>query len=127
MMERVILLAEDEMLVQRVAARTLSQAGYFVLCCDDGLHALELSRKFEGRIHLLLTDLQMPHLNGVELIHRVREERPETRILAMSGQSMSPGMADDIPLLQKPFTPATLKARVSEIISTPLSASLSEL
>jgi DNA-binding response OmpR family regulator len=53
----------------------------------------------------------------VELIQRFREERPETRILAMSGQSLSHGMAADVPLLQKPFTPAVLKARVSEVIS----------
>jgi CheY-like chemotaxis protein len=116
-MERVILLAEDEVIVQRVAARILAQAGYFILCGDDGLQALELSRNFAGRIHLLLTDLQMPNLNGVELIQRFREERPGTRILAMSGQSLSHGMAADIPLLQKPFTPAVLKARVSEVIS----------
>jgi CheY-like chemotaxis protein len=116
MKETVILLAEDEVIVQRVAARVLSQAGYFILCGDDGMEALKLSRRFTGRIHLLLTDLQMPNLNGVELIRRLRQERPDTRILAMSGQSVAPGMAADIPLLQKPFTPATLKERVSEII-----------
>jgi CheY-like chemotaxis protein len=114
---RVILLAEDELLVQRVAARVLSQAGYFLLCGDHGLHALELSRQFSGPIHLLLTDIQMPHLNGLELIGHIREERPETRILAMSGNALDPGMVSDIPLLRKPFTPAMLKRCIDEVFS----------
>ena len=114
---RVILLAEDEPLVQRVAARVLTQAGYFLLCGDDGLHALKLSRQYMGEIDLLLTDIQMPNLNGLELIGRIREERPEIRVLAMSGHALDPGGVSDIPLLRKPFTPTTLKHHVLQIIS----------
>lgn len=113
---RVILLAEDEPLVRRVAARVLTQAGYHMLCGDDGLKALELSRHFTGPIDLLLTDIQMPNLNGLELIGKIREERPEIRVLAMSGHALDPGIISDIPLLRKPFTPTTLKLHVEQAI-----------
>jgi CheY-like chemotaxis protein len=103
--------------VQHVTARILSQAGYFLLCGHDGLQALEVSRHYPGRIHLLLTDLQMPNLNGLELIRFVREERPDTPAMIMSGHPFWE-MAADIPFIQKPFTPAALKERVSGIIAT---------
>src|SRR5262245_44575131 len=85
--ETVILLAEDEGVVRNLVRLMLSKEGYAVLTANDGQEALEICAKFADPIHLLLTDVNMPRMNGMELAERVREHRPETKIVIMSGQT----------------------------------------
>jgi nitrogen-specific signal transduction histidine kinase/CheY-like chemotaxis protein len=80
-----ILLAEDEAVVRSVAARTLHALGYTVLEASHGLEALEVAERYPGHIHLLITDVVMPHLNGKELADGLRRNRPELRVLFTSG------------------------------------------
>src|SRR5258706_779138 len=103
----VILLAEDEMLVRNVVRAMLVEAGYMVLDAVDGADALEVSRKYDGAIDLLLTDVKMPGMSGVQLCSHITRERPAIKVLLMSGKTSgefrSAGPA--VPLLRKPFMP----------------------
>lgn len=80
-----ILVVEDEDSVRRLTARVLWEHGYRVLTAKDGETALETSRAHEGPINLLLTDIVMPRIKGNELARQLRQERPEMRVLYMSG------------------------------------------
>jgi two-component system cell cycle sensor histidine kinase/response regulator CckA len=107
--QTVILLAEDEVVVQNIVRLTLEAAGYFVLTAHDGEEALQLSRTYTGPIHLLLTDIMMPRMTGLELCPHIQVERPETNILVMSG-THHPGTK--FRYLAKPFTPEKLREAV---------------
>jgi CheY-like chemotaxis protein len=109
----VILIVDDEPVVVDLVRIALEDEGYFLLAAADGEEALVLSRTFPGAIHLLLTDVQMPNLGGLQLRERFREERPATRVLLMSGQAH---MAAEQAFLPKPFSPAVLKERVRQML-----------
>jgi len=111
--QRVVLLAEDEVVVRNIVQIALEEAGYFVLAAGDGQEALSVSRVFSGTIHLLLSDFTMPKMNGLELTQRVLAERPNTPVLLMSGH---PPLQSQIPVLPKPFTADVLLMRVLELI-----------
>src|SRR5258708_5069765 len=83
----VILLAEDEHLVRNLVRTILINEGYAVLDANDGEHALEISRGFPGSIHMLLTDVKMPKMNGLELSQQIARERPGIKVLIMSGKT----------------------------------------
>src|ERR1700751_3664162 len=105
--QTVILVADDEVLIRNVAQTVLESEGYFVLSANDGEEALNLSRQYPGTIHALLSDVNMPNTNGLQLRELILFERPETKVLLMSGQIAPP--ADSIPFLRKPFGAAVLK------------------
>lgn len=115
----VILLAEDETVVRNVVYTALTNAGYEVLPAVDGAAALEMSRRYGGDIHLLLTDIYMPNLKGTELARAVAQERPGIRILMMTGKCGELGEGTRPNLLQKPFRPGQLLDRVQEALSQP--------
>ncbi len=109
-----ILLVEDEEAVRTLVREVLSRLGYRVLVASDGVEALALSRRFEEPIHLLLTDVIMPGMDGRELAERMMVARPDTRVLFMSGYA-EPPIPDDV-LLEKPVTPAALARKVSAVL-----------
>ncbi|MGI8819820.1 MAG: ATP-binding protein [Chthoniobacterales bacterium] len=116
-----VLVVEDEEIVRELVCNVLSEQGYNVLCAADGPDAIRLSSTFEGRIHLLITDVIMPHMNGPELAERLSAVRPEMRILYVSGYSDNDigdhGVLDTrIDLLQKPFRPEALARKTREVI-----------
>lgn len=82
-----ILLAEDNDALRRLAARVLDEWGYCVLEAGDAEQALRLAEEYEGPIHLLMTDMVMPDLSGVELAGRVTASRSETRVLYVSDRT----------------------------------------
>ena len=119
-----ILLTEDEPLVRTLARKVLELARYRVLVAASGAEALALAERHEGPIHLLLTDVVMPEMNGRELAHRLASLRPDARVLYMSGYAdeaiaqhgvLDPGTA----FLQKPFTPDGLARKVREVLDQP--------
>ena len=71
-----VLIAEDESMVRSLAARVLSDRGYTVLVASNGAEALKTAREYAGKIHLLLTDVVMPEMNGKELATRLEAELP---------------------------------------------------
>jgi PAS domain S-box-containing protein len=116
-----ILLAEDEEKVRELVRGVLASSGYTVLVAKSGTEALELSSGHSGPIHLLLTDVVMPGLNGPQLVQRLLPYRPETKVLYMSGytdDAIGPlGVLDGgAPFLQKPFTPDRLSKMVREVL-----------
>lgn len=105
-----ILLVEDEPGILDLSQAILSDAGYQVLAACGGHQALEYARKHKGPIELLLTDVIMPKMNGKDLAKQIKNLRPETKILYMSGYADTAfGAQTAIPnLISKPFMPEQL-------------------
>lgn len=119
-----ILIAEDDPQVRRLAERTLRAAGYLVHVAAEGAQALAMARGISGVIHLLVTDVVMPGMSGQELAVTFLRERPESRVLFISGYAEDvvarQGLRDAGPaFLPKPFTPAELAGRVRELLDAP--------
>ncbi len=120
-----ILLVEDESNLRYLARQFLEKQGYRVIEAADGAVAMQIAVAHEGVIHLLLTDVIMPGMNGRELAQRISEIRPNVKILYMSGYTENVigrnGTLDaGVRLLQKPFTLHDLKNKVREVLnSTP--------
>jgi CheY-like chemotaxis protein len=115
---------EDEDAVRNLARRVLSAAGYTVLTAPNGAEALRLCEAVQSDIQLLLTDVVMPQMGGVDLARRLAAGRPGLRVLFMSGYADQPGAdqappAPDAPFLAKPFEPAALARKVREVIDSP--------
>ena len=115
-----ILLVDDEEIVKEFVNEILSENGYKILDANNGKQALELLDKFEGEINLLLTDLRMPMMGGVELAEKLREEKPDLKVLFMSGYAKDSDLEEEgehiIGYLQKPFSYGALVGKVREIL-----------
>jgi len=116
-----ILLVEDEEGVRRLVREMLARHGYTVLEAADGQEALRVFEREGERIHLLLTDVVMPHMSGRELALRLTARRPELKVAYMSGYTgdviadygvLEPGVI----LIQKPFTARLLLRRLREAL-----------
>jgi PAS domain S-box-containing protein len=113
-----VLVVEDQSSVRSVAKQMLKEAGYDVIVAADGQDALETAASHDGRIDILLTDIRMPRLGGVELAKRLRQRDPNLQIVLMSGFSeLAEGMTADglsgVKLVDKPFTQADLLAAIA--------------
>jgi PAS domain S-box-containing protein len=119
--DEVILLVEDEEELRRLAVRELDRRGYAVVVASAGAEALEVAHSLDGRIDLLVTDVVMPGMSGIELAAKVSELWPLLPVLFVSGHldegsvGRNP-MADDADLLAKPFTPDQLGHRVRQAL-----------
>jgi two-component system, cell cycle sensor histidine kinase and response regulator CckA len=119
--EESILLVEDDPLVRGLAIEILKSRGYSVLVADRPEVALEICRQHTGRIHLLLTDVIMPGMNGNQLAGEIVKMRPEIGVLFMSGYAdttvMRNGNSGPVSsFLQKPFSPTVLGRKVREML-----------
>jgi len=116
-----ILVVEDQDAVRSFAVRALEAQGYSVLEARNGVDALAVASEHAGRIDLVLSDVVMPEMGGVELAARLEEVRPDTLIMYMSGFTgdkaipVPPG-GRAAPVLTKPFTSAILVRRVREVL-----------
>jgi DNA-binding response OmpR family regulator len=127
-----ILLVEDEDNLRNMGKLYLESEGYRVLEAPDGAAAIQIANAHAGLIHLLLTDVIMPGMNGRELASHISPRRPEMKVLYMSGYTENAighnGTLDaGITLLQKPFTLPTLKATVREVLDTSTRANQTQL
>jgi CheY-like chemotaxis protein len=116
-----VLVVEDEEIVRELVCDILAEQGYNVMCAVDGHEALRVAGEYDGRIHLLVTDVIMPHMNGPELAATLTPLRPDMKVLYVSGYSDNDigehGVLEThIDLLQKPFTPQTLARKVRDVI-----------
>ncbi len=117
-----ILLVEDDEAVRELATRILRQHGYAVLPASGGAEAELLCRRFEGKIHLLVSDVVMPGMSGAKLARRLRRQRPEIRVLFLSGytdNAVQPHgiLKSSTAFLQKPFTAHALAEKVASVLA----------
>ena len=106
----------------RLASITLESLGYSVLSAANGLEALPLCEKTP--VAILVTDVMMPRMSGMELAGRVQTLWPKTRTLFLSGYSaaaaVSEGvLAEGVAFLEKPFSPRQLANKVREVLDQP--------
>jgi PAS domain S-box-containing protein len=115
-----VLLVEDEPRLRSLLYEVLSRSGYQVYEAANGLDAVRLAADSSMHLDLLLTDLVMPGLGGLELALRLQAQRPGLRVLFMSGYSAEAPSINTGKLgenfLQKPFEPSTLTTRVREVL-----------
>jgi CheY-like chemotaxis protein len=115
-----ILVVEDEAAVRELACEFLKSAGYSVLEAKNGAEALETIARNTTTIHLVLADMIMPKMGGAELAERLKKERPDLKVLFMSGYSEhageESGQISPQAILTKPFSIAALIGRVREVL-----------
>jgi two-component system cell cycle sensor histidine kinase/response regulator CckA len=116
-----ILVVEDEEMVRKLVCETLAAYGYNVLDANSSIHALKLAAGHKEKIHLLLTDVIMPQMNGQELYQKIVATHPNIKLLYMSGYTdniiVHHGILDGgIDFLQKPFTVNSLVQKVKEVL-----------
>jgi len=116
-----ILLVEDEPAILKLGQRMLERLGYHVLAASGPGEALRLAEYYAGTIHLLLTDVVMPDMNGRDLAKRLLTFYPDLRLLFMSGYTADViahhGVLDEgVLFLQKPFSKAELSLKVREVL-----------
>ena len=117
-----ILLVEDETGVRELACIYLQAAGYTVLLAEDGESALNIAANRMNQIHLVLTDMIMPKMNGNRLADELKKIRPELKVLYMTGYAEFPSSQLEqqfggANLLQKPFSRAALLRKVIETLT----------
>lgn len=113
-----ILLVEDNSSLRELLQRTLEGAGFSALSAADGLEAIRLLEQHEGTISLVVTDISMPHLNGIQLSERICSARPEMKLLFITGFAEQFPEADKLAnILEKPFLPSELVRRVKEMLN----------
>lgn len=123
-----ILVIDDDPDVLELARDVLAASGYEVLEARDGEEALRIAEARPAAIDLLLTDVVMPGINGVEVANRLTGRRPDTKVLYMSGFTVVGAQADAVPapslepgtpILPKPFSPEVLTRKVREVLERP--------
>jgi len=116
-----VLLVEDDEMIRALVQKVLKANGYTTLVAESGPAALRLAGQHDGRIHLLMTDVVMPGMNGREVAERLAPAHAGIEVLYLSGYTddaivhhgvLEPGIA----FLQKPFTPAVLVRKVREVL-----------
>ncbi len=119
-----VLVVEDDPLVQEITARALRSGGYRVLVAGGGADALEVAARLDGTLHLLVSDVVMPGMDGRTLADELRRRRTGLRVLFVSGYSQDVishrGVLDaGVELLPKPFTAGALLERVRALLDAP--------
>lgn len=125
---KTILVVDDDPRIVAVVLALLDDNEYNILTAESGSKALEQSRTFKGDIHLLLSDFQMPQMSGIELANVMTGERPELRVLLMSG--FDRGMLvlnKGWHFLAKPFIASQLRALIFGLIFPHRSAKFSKV
>jgi len=116
--QKTILIVDDEPLVLRFVSGLLSAANYKILASQNAADAIRQSSEHAGTIDLLLSDFQMPEMTGIDLATQICEDRPEMKVLLMSG--FPTGMLvlnEGWHFLAKPFIPSQLKAIVKTVLN----------
>ncbi len=117
-----VLVVEDEEALREVTKRIFRRNGYNVVTAADGPEALDIARHHDGEIHLLVTDVVMPHMLGKEVADRIKAIKPEVEVLYMSGYArpvlasqgrLDPGVA----LVEKPFSETDLLRTAGQLLN----------
>ncbi len=116
--ETVILIAEDEAIIRNLIGRMLTLESYALLTAANGKEALNLCNTFTDPIHLLLTNVKMPLMDGITLMQEVRRVRPDIKTVVMSGEMDHAILTGNRPdaFLRKPFVPPTLLKLIQQVL-----------
>jgi len=120
-----VLLVEDEEMVRNMTREILQESGYQVLEATHGQEALVVAGRYDGPIHLMLSDVVMPQMSGRELAEQLSPVRREMKVLYMSGYTddaiVHHGVLDEgMAFIEKPFTPDTLTRKLREVLDVPV-------
>jgi DNA-binding NtrC family response regulator len=116
--DKTILFADDDGPLQKFVAALLTKVGYKLILANDGKDALQKAREYKGQIHMLLSDVEMPHMTGIELAIQLNQERPDTKILLISG--LETGLLvlnNGWQFLPKPFMGDMLRDKVRDFLN----------
>lgn len=118
---KTILLVDGEARMRKVLRAGLTPKGFTLLDAGSGPEALQICKEHEGPIHLLLTDVMMPEMNGLELAPRVKALRPEIQVILMSGHTddqilLHASLNPHTPFFHKPFTLDDLVRTIREVL-----------
>jgi two-component system cell cycle sensor histidine kinase/response regulator CckA len=120
-----VMLVDDEEMIRMVGKDILSRHGYRVILASDGTEAMALMAQQIGKVHLVITDIMMPYMDGVALVRGLRKMAPEVKILACSGLASGASMTNKVdelkrlgvhPILHKPFTARKLLVNVNHVL-----------
>ena len=111
-----ILLCDDEGGIRRLVSTILGRHGYHVLEAKSGKHAMVVAEAHSGPIHLLLSDVLMPELDGLGLDEQLRAVRPDVRVVFMSAKWVPDSIC---PFVQKPFLPSALISAIRDALAQP--------
>jgi len=117
-LDKTILLADDDGQLRKFVGSLLTKLGYRLIVATNGREALEKALAFDGKIDLLLSDVEMPEMTGIELAIQLNRARPDTRILLISG--LASGMLvlnNGWQFLPKPFVAEMLKDRIRDFLA----------
>jgi len=114
-----ILLAEDNGILRYALSMAIANAGYHVIEAEDGCDALQRAAEFKGCIDLLVTDIRMPRMDGHELLRRIKDTRPDIKVIVVSAQHQAHFPPDNpCPdcLLVKPVYPDVVVGKIKEML-----------
>ncbi len=113
----VVLVVEDNEALRKLVVMLLEQKGHHVLAASNGLEGLMVYTSYRLRVDLVLSDIDMPQMNGIQLAARIRAQDPRRKIVFMSGRAAEdPGELGNSPVLSKPFSPDKLFAMIEEVL-----------
>ena len=114
--EKTILLVEDEVVIQRFMKTCLESQGYTILEAGHGPEAIATALRYQGLIHLVITDVRLPEMDGFAVVDALRQQRPELPALFISGNTLSDqdvGSSDsNSTYLWKPFKSSELLQKI---------------
>ncbi len=122
-----ILLVEDNAMVRELVSSSLSRAGYRIIPAENGPRAIQIASETPGVIDLIITDVVMPEMNGVQVVEHITAVRPRIKVLYMSGYTEETIIRHGVEthamaFLAKPFTVDAMLAKIRSILDTPVRA-----
>ena len=119
-MRQIALLVDDEQPLRAYVSAVLRQEGFEVVEAGDGIDALSIVHRMHGTVDVLVTDIKMPRMNGIDLVRAVKSEYPGVPVVYISGESLREELHNPrtrVVFLQKPFGPLAILAAVQTVIA----------
>lgn len=125
--ERTILVVDDEVAILRFVSLVLENSGFTIISAESGEEALQKSREHKDTIHLMLSNIQMKGISGLDLATIISTERPNTKVMLMSGFNAGLLILNDgWHFLRKPFIPSQLRDLIALVLSQPSTPDIDE-
>jgi CheY-like chemotaxis protein len=116
-----ILVVEDEESVRRLTVRMLEMLGHETIEASDGRKALDICRKPDHGVDLIVSDMMMPNMDGKAFVEQLKQEKGDFKVLFVSGYSVADTvdgqtLGVEVAFIQKPFSRETLSSKVQELL-----------